>query len=533
LRHPLPDRMLPLMATSGRVLASARVIALLTFGSRLLGLVREGVFGYFFGASELLSAFRIAFMVPNLARRLFGEGALSAAMIPVLTECLQTHGREPSRRFVGALLTRLVLVLLAILVVAEVAIAGGRGFLDDLALELTAVLLPYMVLICAVAVASGVLNVRDRFAVPAAAPIILNTSIIVATLIGAVWVGLTGTELMYVVCGAVLVAGVLQLTAVGVALSKASFFPKFGGTWRDPQIRKVVALMAPMVVGLSAVQINSLADYIIAYLFITVDFERVGAAVLGYAHFLYQLPLGVFGIALATAIFPVLSRKAAEGDRTGLGTVFGQGLRLSLFIAFPASVGLMFVATPLVATLYQRGEFDAADTARVAGTLVFYSLGLAAYFAQHVVVRTFYAMQESKTPARVAMCMVFLNLAMNLALVFPLQERGLALATAVCATIQVCWLLRKLRRIAPEVAWRPIVAGIGKILAATGIMAAVLTLLISPGLAGGLIGANQFVKLIALILAGVIAYGLAAYLLRIEELGMVLRRRRALGEPAG
>jgi putative peptidoglycan lipid II flippase len=498
----------------------------------VLGVVREGVYGYFFGASELLSAFRIAFMVPNLARRLFGEGALSAAMIPVLTESLQTHGEEPSRRFFGALLTRLVVILVALVIVAEIVIAVWRQVADDLALQLTAVLLPYMALICTVAVASGVLNVKDRFAVPAAAPIILNVSIILATLGGALWIGLDGVRLLYVVSGAVLVAGILQLGVVGAALRTVHFLPTFARAGGDPQVRRVFALMAPMVLGLSAVQINSLADYIIAYLFITVDQERVGPAVLGFAHFLYQLPLGVFGIALATAIFPVLAKKVAAGDRAGLAAVFARGMRMSLFIALPASVGLIFVARPLVATLYERAAFDSAATIRVANTLVFYSLGLAAYFAQHVVVRAFYAQHESKTPAKVAMWMVLVNLAMNLALVFPLQERGLALATAVCATIQVSWLMTRLRRMAPEIAFRPIAMVIGKVLIATGAMAAVLTALILPELGGRFLGNYQPVRLAMMVLAGVAVYALAARLLRIEELGMVLRRGRALRELA-
>jgi putative peptidoglycan lipid II flippase len=506
------------------MLASARVIAVLTMCSRLLGLARECVFSYFFSTTELLSAFRIAFMVPNLARRLFGEGALSAAMIPVLTDSIQTRGEEASRRFVGALLARLALLLIALVIVAEIVIALWRLAVDDFALELTAILMPYMALICTVAIAGGVLHVRRRFAVPAAAPIILNLSIIVAALAGGVWRGLTGARLLYVVCGAVLLAGVLQLAATGLALHRASFLPVFGGVRRDPQIRRVLTLMAPMIVGLSAVQINTLADYIITYLFVTGEQGRVGPAVLGYAHFLYQLPLGVFGIALATAIFPVLSQKAAEDDRVGLGAVFGRGIRMSLFMALPASVGLMFVATPLVATLYQRGEFDATATARVAATLVFYSLGLVAYFAQHVVVRTFYAMHDSKTPARVALLMVFLNLAMNLVLVFLLQERGVALATAICATIQVCWLLTKLRTMVPEIEWRPIATVVARMLVATAVMAGALTAVLSSGLARG----NLPVRLVALVVAGVLSYALAAYLLRIDELGMALRRGRSL-----
>jgi putative peptidoglycan lipid II flippase len=516
------------MPTSGRFIPTARLIATLTFGSRVLGLVRECVFSHYFGTSEVLSAFRIAFMAPNLARRLFGEGALSSATIPVLTETLETRGEDSSRRFVGTLLMLLVIVLGLLVVAVEVVIAVWRALRDDPALELAALLMPYMVLICTVAVASGVLNVRRHFATPAASPMILNVAIISGAVGGAVWAGLTGIELMYVICGSVLLAGVVQLLATGAALRAVSFFPIFGRRWRDPQVRVVIALMGPMVLGLSAVQINSLVDYLIAYLFITEDGQRVGPAVLGYAQYLYQLPLGVFGIALATAIFPVLSQKAAERDPAGLGEVFGRGIRLSLFIAMPASVGLMFVAQPLVATLYEHGASDAAATRRIAGTLFFYSLGLVAYFAQHILVRTFYAMHNSKTPARVALCMVGVNFAMNLSLVFVLEERGLALATALCAALQVVWLSRRLAGEIPEIGWRNIGAGAFRMLLATGFMAAVLWVLASSAVAwpmpvsGGPRTAHA-IRLVALVFVGVISYALAARCLKIEELSAVLR----------
>ncbi len=494
--------------------------------SRILGVVRECVYSYFFSTTELLSAFRIAFMAPNLARRLFGEGALSAALIPVLTESVQSQGEASSRRFVGTLLTYLGVVLVGLVVLVELVIAGWRAICDDPALELTAILIPYMILICGVAVAGGVLNVRRHFATPAAAPIILNLGIIGGTLGGALWADLRGMELMYVLCGSVLVAGVIQLAVTGVALRAVSFFPIFSGRWRDPQVRMVLRLMAPMILGLAAVQINTLADYLIAYFFVTEDGVRVGPAVLGYAQYLYQLPLGVFGISLATAIFPVLSEKAARNDGAGLAETVGRGLRLGLFIALPAAVGLIFVAGPLVATLYQRGEFDAGDTRRVAGVLVFYSLGLPAYFVQHVVVRTYYAMKNSRTPARVAMYMVGVNFVLNLVLVFPLEERGLALATAACAVVQVIWLGAGLRRLVPELAWRKVAAGVVKSVVATVIMVVVLLIVSSPSLVGGLARTGPVVRLTTLVVLGVVAYMVAARLLRIEELGVALRGRK-------
>ena len=516
------------MATSGRFLASARLIAVFTLGSRILGLIRECVFSYYFSTTELLSAFRIAFMAPNLARRLFGEGALSSSMVPILTETIETKGDEESRRFVGALLTVLAIVLVLGVIVVEVVIALWRAAWDDIALELAAILMPYMALICTVAVVGGVLNVRRHFATPAAAPIILNAGVIAGVLGGAVWGGLTGIKLAYALCGSVLVAGVVQLLVMGAALHRLRFFPIFGGAWRDPRVRRVLSLMAPMVIGLSAVQINSLADYIVAYMFIAVEEQRVGPAVLGYAQYLYQLPLGVFGISMATAIFPVLAQKAAAGDRAGLAEIVLRGIRLGLFVALPATVGLMFVARPLVASLFERGAFDAGDRQRVAGTLVFYSIGLTAYFAQHIVVRAFYALRDSKTPARLAIQIVGLNVAMNLALVFVLQERGLALATAVCAVIQVSVLSARLRAIVPELAWRRIGGAAARMVAATAVMTTALTVLAVGVLPGSWVQKQPVAELIVQVATGVVAYGLASRVLGVKELHAVIRRSRML-----
>jgi len=508
------------MPGSDGIFASARVIALLTMCSRLLGLLREVVFSYYFSTTGLLSAFRIAFMVPNLARRLFGEGAISAAMIPTLTESLQRSGEEASRRFVGSILVTLAAFLVAGVLAAEAVIAVWLTFHDDPSLRMAAILAPYMICICVAAVVGGVLNVRRHFATPAALPIILNVAVIAAAA-GAASAGLRGTALMHVVCVGVLAAGAVQLGASLVALRAVSFFPIFELRRRDPYVRTVFVLMLPMVLGLSAVQINTLFDYLIAYLFIREDGERVGPAVLGYAHYLYQLPLGVFGISIATAVFPELSRRAAAGDGGGLARVACKGLRLALFISLPASVGLMFVAEPLVATLYERGEFDARATGRVAATLLFYAIGLGAYFVQHVLVRVFYAMHDSRTPARVAARTVAVNLFLNLVLVFVMEERGLALSTAVCAAMQVVWLLRRLRGLLPEFHVRDIAAPAAKSLAATAVMAGTLALLATAELPGR----SALFRLAVLLVMGVAAYSAAARLLCAEELGAFLRRR--------
>ena len=511
-------------AASGRFLGAASLMAGLTLVSRLLGLVRESLLSYYFGTSELLSAFRIAFQAPNLARRLFGEGALSSAMVPVLTRTLKERGEYESRRLVGSTLTATFLTLSILLVLVEMVIGVWRWVHDDPALRLTAIMMPYMVLICIAAVASGVLNVREHFAVPAAAPTILNVAMIVSLFLGGA-AGLDAVALMDWNCASVLVAGVVQMVATGVALHMVGFFPVWGRAWRDPQLRAIIALMAPMALGLSAVQINTLFDSLIAYVFVIDEKgERVGAAVLGYAQFLYQLPLGVFGISLATALFPVLSRKAAEGDRAGMADVFERGVRAGQFIALPSAIGLIFIATPLVATLYEHGgEFDARSTQRVSAALIFYSLGIPAYFFQHVLVRTYYALHDSRKPATIAVCMVAFNLSLNLMLVFIMEEAGLALSTSISATVQACWLAYGLRKLFPELAWRRLRSPLIRLMLAAACMAVVLVAVAGVGES---MHWHKAFRLMSMLGTGVAAYFLAAWLLRVEELRSALQRRR-------
>jgi len=510
------------MTLPSRFLSSARLIAGLTLLSRLLGLVREWSFSYFFGTGELLSAFRIAFQVPNLARRLFGEGALASAMIPVLSKTLQNEGDDASRRLVGSILVNLLLLLGGGVVAGETIIFLWRVAADDPALSLSAMLLPYAALICCVAVVGGVLNIRGHFATPAAVPCVLNIAIIAGVTLAAVGLELTDGGTMRVVCMAVLVAGFLQLVVSLVMLRRLSFFPIFAGWRKNAKLREVMGLMMPMALGLSAVQINTLADNLIAYWFVEVDGQRSGPAILGFAHFLYQLPLGVFGIAIATAVFPVLTRCAAADDRIGLAQAFERGVRTCLFLAIPSSVGLIFIAHPLIAALYQGGKFDAGDTSRCAAALAYYSLGLAAYFTQHVVVRTFYAHHNSRTPARVALVMVAINLGMNLALVRVMEESGLALATAICAFIQVLALLLILRRKVEGIQWVKLGRSLLRTAFSAGVMAFSLSVIaMVPMVRDRLIG-HDALRVGVMVVTGVVVFTICATMQRQEELREVL-----------
>lgn len=488
-------------------------------------MVRDAVFAAAFGAEWAAAAYSIAFMVPNLFRRLFGEGALSAAFIPVFSEVQQREGDNRAGRLAGTILVTTTILLVGLVILGEVLVAVLGPIVADtprnvLTLRLTSIMLPYAVLICGVALIGGLLNVLGHFATPAAAPIVLNLCIIGAIVAGA-FVGDLGVETHLTwVAVAVLLAGSLQLCLQLAAVRGRRFRIRSSLDLQDPAVRRIAVMTGPMVLGLAVVQINALADGLIAFWFV----PHQGAPMMLYlAQRLYQFPLGVFLIALATAIYPQFSRMAADRDMDGFGESIVRGLRMVVFIGLPASVGLILMREPLVALLFERGEFKPTDTVRTAAILLFYAAGIWAYGLQMMLGRAFYALQDSKTPMRIAVAMVALNLVLNLILVHVLpepQERGLALATAVCAVIQSLWLARALSRRVGHIRWRDLAGQIPRVMLATAGMAAACL-----G-AMHLLTSGPLVQVGGVLVAGVVTFAAVSRLLKIEELGDLLRRTK-------
>ncbi|MFW6060150.1 MAG: murein biosynthesis integral membrane protein MurJ [Phycisphaeraceae bacterium] len=444
-----------------RFVGHALRVSALTLVSRLTGLARDAALAAAFGLGVVADAFFIGFLVPNLFRRLFGEGALASAFIPHYTELLR---RDPqlARRFASLCLVLLAVVLAGITIVGEVLLAallaGEWASSTSLAIRLTMVMLPYMPLVCAVALIGGVLQVHGRFGAPAAAPILLNAAMIAAALLAAFGPAPTEEmrEVAMWVAVAVVIAGVLQLVWQLAALrGTGGLTLRFAGA--GPTLRSMLLMMGPMVAGLAVFQINALMDSLIAFFLSPRDGAaqlrvlgfvwdypvRSGSvAALQWAQRLYQFPLGVFGIAVATAIFPALSHAAPTvGDRglSGEGEfarILRQGLRLTMFIALPASVGLILVRLPLATVIYQRGAFTGEDAQRVAWILTGYAASVWAYSMMHVLTRAFYAVKDATTPLRVSVCMVVANLALNLVLIWPLGAAGLAWSTAITGAAQ-------------------------------------------------------------------------------------------------
>lgn len=484
--------------------------------------------------------FVIPFTIPNLFRRLFGEGALSVAVIPVYTE-LRNRDARAAGALVRSVITMVVMILAVLTLLGEgVIYVYGRiaeqQFESDVSLALAAIMLPYMILICLVAVVGAFLNVHRHFAAPAAAPIILNLCIIAAVVYFRRFFGDDPWRQIYAVAIAVLIAGFLQLLLQYPALRRAgiSLRPLF--SFSDPGLTKIMRLMAPMIVGLAAVQINTMFDSLVAFFLSataesgptftlmgrTFQYPVIEKSVsdLYCAQRLYQFPLGVFGIALATAIFPHLSSYAARKDLAAFSQTLGQGVRLALFISLPATVGMILIRLPLSRAIFEGGEFGVEDSHRVAGTLLFYALGIGAYFLQHLVVRAFYSFEDSATPVKVALRMIALNLALNLLLIWPLGTGGLALSTAICAVVQVGILLSLLIKRYQLNITEGIRSSLAKTLAATLVMTVGC-----QGLDHVLGPRGPLIQLIQLLLVGAGLYGGASWLLRNPELQVLLRRK--------
>ncbi len=434
----------------------ARTVSLLTLISRFSGFARDAAQSRVFGAGPIMDAFAIAFQLPSLFRRLFGEGALSASFTPLYAK-LQQDNPLKAKLLASVTISLLTIVLAALTLVGE-AIVLSLPRTDDnqrLAYQLMATMLPYMPLICVVALMGSILNVHGKFAVAAASPIILNAAIIAAS-IGVSYMhgGLEVSRHIQIVAWSVIVAGLLQVA--WMMWSTRGYGLRLTLQWhgcRD-SLRTMLTTMLPMMIGLGVFQINTFIDSMIASYPILVGPTLFGMqfpltegsnAAMNYATRLYEFPLGVFGIAIATAIFPTLSRQAS--NPTMFAQTLRRGLRLALFIGLPASAGLIVVRTHLTAVVFQGGQFTADDTIRVATILLGFAPAVVAFSIMQTMTRAFYALGDTATPTRVSLWMVCLNFILNCTLIWtPLNTSGLAWSTTICAFLQAAILIFILHR---------------------------------------------------------------------------------------
>jgi len=425
----------------GDVFSSARLISALTLLSRVLGMARDILTSHFLGAGLVWDAFALANRVPNLFRRLFGEGALTAAFVPAFVKRLEAGKRDEAFLLLRRLATALTLLLTAVvgigIAVTYLFPADGKSRLEG---EFLRIMLPYLALICVGAILGAALNGLKHFFAPAFAPVIANV-VSIATILA--FAGLAAEPLGRMLAWSVLVGGVLQLVTMGAVLVArgASLAPD--PALGDPALREVGRQFAPLVLGLSFVQINEFLNTVIAKLCVAGD----GAvSALYYGNQLTQFPLSLVGVAVATAAFPALAASAAGKRWPEFTELLDKSMRGTVYLSVPATVGLVVFAEPILQLIFEHGQFGPEATARAAAVMTYYSLSLAFYCANQVQVRAFYAMDDTKTPVRVSSSMVVLTLALALALVRPMGEAGISLATSIGGLVSFVALQALLRR---------------------------------------------------------------------------------------
>ena len=448
--RPDPDKRLS--ATPG-LLRSSALVGSMTMLSRVLGLVRDMVIAAFVGASANADAFFIAFKIPNFLRRLFAEGAFSQAFVPVLADYKQEGSIAAVRalidRVAGVLGGTLLLVTsFAILAAPWVAALFAPGFLDQpykfqLTAEMIRITFPYLLLISMTGFCGAILNSFGRFAVPAFTPVFLNLSMIFAATVAAPWF----EEPVFALAWGVFFAGFIQLLFQLPSLYRLELVPRPIWDTRDAGVRRILKLMVPALFGVSVSQINLLLDTVLA------SFLPTGSVSwLYYSDRLAELPLGVFGIAIATVILPNLSAHRAAARESEFSLTLDWAIRSVLLVAVPAALALVILAQPILITLFQYGELTARDVAMSSYSLQAYSLGLVAFMLVKVLAPAYYARKDTATPVKIGIIAMVANMMLNVAFVLPLMfywnigHMGLALATSVAAFLNAGLLLRGLLR---------------------------------------------------------------------------------------
>ncbi len=414
--------------------------------SRILGLIRDMLFAPVLGTGPVADAFFIAFRLPNLFRRLFAEGAFNASFVPLFARQIESGGRETARLFAEQTLAVLLSALLLLIAVCMVAMpwlmyALAPGFAAhsqkfDLAVQLSRITFPYLLFMSLVALLSGVLNSLYRFAAAAAAPIVLNVCFIFAVLVVLPITGAPGEVLAWTVA----VAGIGQFLLLLIACRRAGMVLRLPRPRLTPAVRRLLALMGPGLLSAGAMQINLMVGTIIASL------QAGAVSFLYYADRIYQLPLGLIGIAFGIVLLPDLSRKLRAGAVTQAMYTFNRGLELALFLTLPATVALLVIPLPIIVVLFERGAFDRADSLATAWALGAFALGLPAFVLVKVLQPAFFAREDTVTPLRMALITVAANVVFSLLLFWPLRHVGLALATSLSAWLNAGLLVFALRR---------------------------------------------------------------------------------------
>ena len=508
----------PLLARSAGLTGAA------TLFSRILGLLRDQVLAAIFGASNDMDAFIVAFRIPNLVRDLFAEGAMSAAFVPTFTRRLTLNGKDNAWRLGNNLLSAL-LIATAVLVAAGIVFARPlvTAYAEDfsrvpgkleLTIWLTRIMLPFLTMVAVAAAVMGMLNSLHHYFLPALAPAMFNIATLVCAFVLVPIMPSLGLPPITAIAIAALLGGALQVLVQWPALWREGFRYRFVLDPRDPGLRQVLLLMGPGTIGLAATQVNLFVNTLLA------TSQGTGAVSwLSYAFRLMYLPIGLFGVSIATAALPAVSRYAAVGDEAGIRRTSAEAIAMMMVLNVPATLGLVTLADPIVRLLFERGQFTPSDTASTAAAVRFYAVGLVGYATARIVSPVFYAIRQSRVPVAVSLCAIAINIVASVALVRVMGFRGLALGTSLAMLVNGVALLLMLRHRLHGIEDRYLAITLCKILVASIVMAGVSSSVerLAPGVVPGPGSLAQAVRLLAAIGAGLVALAAAAKLLRIRE----------------
>ncbi len=526
------------MSEKSKVVRATGVIGGATLLSRIFGYVRDMVLAAFLGAGMVSDAFFVAFTIPNLLRRLFAEGALTIAFIPVFTEYLENRGRQEAFAMARSALRLLTVIMLTvtlagILLSPAIVHIVGLGWVKDqpdkvaLTITLTRIMFPYVLFVCLVALCMGILNALGHFAAPALSPVLLNITMIVA-LVGVAVLSEDNLLRVKVLAWGVVAGGFMQLLLQVPFLIKTGlrFWEK--ASFYHPGLNKVALLMLPAVFGAAVYQVNIIVGRMLATML-----PEGSVSYLYYADRLVQFPLGVFAISGAMAVLPSLSRQAANRDYEAVIDTFGYAMKLTFFITLPAMTGLIVLREPIVALLFKRGQFDLEAVRMTAQALMLYAAGLWAVSAVRIVVSVFYALSDTKTPVRVAVISTLANMVFSLALMGPLSHGGLALATSLAAFLNFALLMLALRKKLGSLGLMSLLAAVLRSGLCSLLMGLVVwqtaahVIAVDAGLVGLLLG------ILGSICVGVACYVFFAYIVKSDELDGLLtifKRKRVPNE---
>ena len=510
---------------NARVTKAAGIVGSATLLSRIFGLIRDVVIAAFFGAGLASDAFFVAFRIPNLLRRLFAEGSLSIAFIPVLTDCYTHEGKNEAFKLARAAV-RWLFVLLLIVSVAGIFFSPviirfmAPGFAESpeklsITITLARIMFPYIFFIGMVALCMSILNVLGHFAAPALAPVLLNIAMICSVFFVSPYMSDPVTGLAI----GVLVGGFLQLAFQIPFLIKKGFYFWHKTKLYHPGLKKTGLLMLPAIFGAAVYQINILISTLLASLL-----EEGSVSYLYYADRLVQFPLGIFAIATATAVLPSLSRQASVKDFDSFKDTFALALRLVLFLTIPSMAGLIVLKEPIIGLLFERGAFDAEATRLTAFALLYYTLGLWAFAAVRIVVSTFYALQDTVTPVKMAAVSIIANLFLSIILMKPLGHGGLALSTSLSSVLNLALLVWVLRKRLGPLGWRNILSSACKTVVCSVIMGFIIWIMAAHTV---FYEESTFSVLLsgiaACVIAGAVFYGVLSVFTKSSELDIVMK----------